>query len=122
MASSNAVDLPQFVISGLNSYKAKGPEEAVKSWIANSPIDGSTAALTQANNLRQIQDFYGTYESYELVTSRAISPSTQVIYLVLRYEKGPLFARFVTYKSAKGWILTSFDFNTKQEAVFPPSL
>jgi hypothetical protein len=116
--STNA-DLPSFVTSGLSAYKAKGPDEAVKVWIAGSPIDGSTGALTQANNLRQIQDFYGAYKAYEYVSSRSISPSTQVFYLVMNFEKGPLFAKFVAYKISKDWILTSFDFNTKEEMIFP---
>lgn len=112
-------ELPPFISAGLNAYKSKGPDEAVRTWIAKSPLEGNTAALTQANNLRQIQDFYGTYEGYEPVSSRTITTTTKVFYLVLKYEKGPLFAKFVSYETSKGWILTSFDFNTKEELILP---
>jgi hypothetical protein len=44
------------VIGGLEAYKSKGPEEAVKAWIKGSGIDGSKDALAQANTLRQIED------------------------------------------------------------------
>ncbi|WP_263367070.1 hypothetical protein [Edaphobacter bradus] len=112
--------LPSIVIAGLDAYKAKGPEEAVRTWIKDSPIDGSREALSQSNSLRQIQDFYGNFQSYEVISIRDLSPRTQVICLVLDYEKGPLFAKFTVYKASQAWILTNFNFNTKEEAILPP--
>ena len=109
--------LPPVIVSGLQAYKEKGADEAIKAWIKDSPIDGSKEALGQANNLRMIENFYGSYQTYELVSSRSISPRIQVLFLVLDFEKGPLFAKFVVYRSQGGWIVTSFDFNTKSELI-----
>lgn len=112
-------ELPPVVIAGLEAYRSKGPDEAVRTWIKGSPIDGSKDALSQANILRQIQDYYGTYESFEIAGSREITPRVRNIYLVLEFEKGPLFGKFMVYKTEQGWVLTSFLFNTKEAAVFP---
>jgi hypothetical protein len=112
--------LPKVIVAGLDAYKADGPESAVKAWIAASPIEGSKEALSQANVLRQVQDFYGPYKSFDLVESRNLTPSTRIVYLVLNYAKGPLFARFTIYRTDEGWILTNFTFNTKEEEIFPP--
>ncbi len=109
--------LPPIILSGLQAYKEKGPDEAIKAWIKDSPIDGSKEALGQANNLRMIENFYGSYSGYEVVSTRAISPRTQMFFLVLNFEKGPLFARFLVYRSESGWIVTSLDFNTKSELI-----
>ena len=106
-------------MSGLDAYKMGGPNAAVTAWIKGSAIEGNKDALGQANVLRQIQLYYGAYKSFELVHTRTISPSTKVIYLVIDFEKGPMFARFDVYKTAQGWILTSFDFNTKEGQIFP---
>ena len=114
-----SADLPPIVVAGLEAYKEKGPEEAVRAWIKGSPLDGSKDALTQANGLRQIQDFYGAYQSFEVISSRELASKTRILYLALDYEKGPLFAKFVVYRSNQGWILTSFNFNTKEEAILP---
>jgi hypothetical protein len=114
--------LPLIVVSGLEAYKAKGPEEAVRAWIKGSAMDGSKDALSQANILRQVQDFYGAYQSYDVVSLRDTSPHINVIYLVLNYEKGPLFSKFVLYRADTGWILISFNFNAKEEAIFPTNL
>lgn len=113
-------DLPPVIVSGLQAYKDKGPDEAVRLWIKDSPIDGSKEALSQANSLRQIQDFYGAYQSFEVISAYEIGHRTRIFYLTLNFENGPLFAKFVVYQSNHRWILTSFNFNTKAELILPP--
>lgn len=112
-------EVPKVVLSGLESYKAEGPEAAIKAWLKGSPIEGSKDALSQANMLRQVQDYYGAYKSFDLIRSRNISPTTRIVYIVMDYEKGPLFAKFVVYKAEEGWIIPSFTFNTKEELIIP---
>jgi len=119
MASSPNSDVPPIIVAGMDAYKSKGPDEAVKAWIKGSPIDGSKEAMSQANNLRQVQDFYGSFLSFDVVSTREISPSVHILYLVLNYEKGPLFAKYILYRSGTEWILTSFVFNTSETAILP---
>lgn len=113
-------DLPPVIVSGLQGYKDKGPDEAVRLWIKDSPIDGSKEALNQANNLRQVQNFYGAYQFFEVISAYEIGHRTRIFYLTLDFENGPLFAKFVVYQSNHRWILTSFNFNTKEEMILPP--
>lgn len=115
----SVLSLPPIIVSGLEAYKDKGPEDAVRAWIKGSAIDGSKDALTQANNLRQIQDYYGAYRAYEVISTRDITPRTRVVYLVLDFDKGPLFAKFVVYRPDQEWILVNFNFNTKEEVILP---
>ncbi len=115
----NSDDLPAVVLAGLEAYKAKGPEEAVKTWLKGSPIETSRDALNQSTNLLQIQDYYGAYLGFELLPTRVISAKTKVIYMVLDYDKGPFFANFMVSHAQQAWIMTSFIFNTQEEAVFP---
>jgi hypothetical protein len=115
-------DVPTIVLSGLDAYKAEGADAAIKAWIKGSALDGSKDALSQANILRQIQDFYGSYKTFELIRTRNLTPNIKIIYLALDYEKGPLFAKFVVYQTEQVWILTTFTFNTKEELIIPPSL
>ncbi len=111
--------LPPFVITGMNAYKSVGPEAAIKAWVEDSALAGSKDALDQAAYLRQTQDFYGKFQGYELITTRIITPRTRVYYLLLEYEKGPLFAKFVAYRVPQRWLLTSFDFNIREEMILP---
>jgi hypothetical protein len=80
--------LPSIIVSGLDAYKAKGPEDAVRAWIKGSPIDGSKDALSQANVLRQIHDCYGAYQGFEVFSRRELSPTARLLYLILDFEKG----------------------------------
>ncbi len=114
-------EVPKVILSGLDAYKAEGPEAAVKTWIQGSAIEGSKDALSQANLLREVQDYYGAYKGFDVIRSRNLSPTTRFIYIILDYEKGPLFAKFVVYRVEQGWILVSFTFNTKLEAIAPES-
>jgi hypothetical protein len=118
-AAAPALVLPPVVISGLDGYKAKGAEEAVRLWVKDSPLEGSKDAASQVFALRQIEELYGAYQWFEVVRIREVSPRILTIYLVLDYERGPLFARFTVYRSNHRWIMTSFDFNTREETIFP---
>src|SRR4051794_7037135 len=71
--------LPPIIMSGLDGYKTKGADEAIRLWIKDSPIEGSKDAMTQADTLRQAESLYGAYQWYEVVRTREISPRTIVI-------------------------------------------
>ena len=116
---SDANKVPKVIQSGLDAYKAEGPEAAIRSWIKGSSLEGSKEALSQANVLRQVGDYYGAYKSFEVISSRNVSPNTRVIYMEIDFEKGPLFAKFVVYRAAEDWVLVTFTFNTKEELILP---
>ena len=107
----SAQGLPHIVASGLKAYKDAGPDEAVSTWTRGSTIDGSS----QANLLHQIQELYGAYRTFDVIGSRQFGSRTQIIYLTLDFDKGPVFAKFVVYKSEQGSILASFNFSTKDD-------
>jgi len=118
-ADTSSEEVPKVILSGLDAYKAEGPEAAMKAWIKGSPIEGSKEALSQANNLRQIQDFYGAYKTFHFIQSRNLGPTSRMIYLALDYEKGPVFGKFLVFRAEQGWILTSFLVNTHPEQILP---
>ena len=113
--------LPPVIVSGLDGYKSKGAEEAIRLWIRDSPIEGSKDAMAQADTLRQAENLYGAYQWYEIIRTREISPRTLTIDLVLDYERGPLFTRFVVYRSNHRWVMTYFDFSFRERASSRPS-
>ena len=113
----------QIIERGLNAYKKFGAKAAVKAWIQGSAIEGSKEALSQANNLRQIEDFYGKYDSFEIIKINKITEKVNIVSLVINYQNGPLFARFDTFKNNKGqWVVPTFSFNTKITQIFPPEM
>ena len=40
----------------------------------------------------------------------------------MNFKNGPVYAKLITYKSSKGWLLTGkFNFNTEPEQILPAS-
>ena len=109
--AQTAQGLPHIIATGLKAYVGGGPDEAVSAWTRGSVIDGSS----QANLLHQAQNLYGPYRAFEVLGTRQFGSRTEIVYLTLDYDKGPIFAKFVAYRSDQGWILASFDFSTKED-------
>jgi len=95
------------------------PEQAMKAWLKNSPLDGTQMVSDEANVLRQAQNQFGAFQWYDVIFNREISPRIRIIYLAMNYESGPLFSRFVFYHTDRGWIVTSFDFNFDDTKILP---
>ncbi len=51
-----------------------------------------------------------------------LSPSMRRVFLILPFEKGPLFASFDCYKPSDAWIVPQVNFKTKANQGFPPSM
>lgn len=108
---------------GLSAYLASGPDAAIKAWLKGSGMEGNTQALTQANSLRQIEDFYGKPESYDIVKENAISPRSQMIVFSINHVKGVIFGRFQVYRTKSGeWVATEFKFHTEAAALLPSEM
>lgn len=111
------------VSRGLSTYLTDGPEVAIKTWLKGSGMEGNTQALTQANSLRQIEDFYGKPESYDILRQNTISPRAEMIVFSINYAKGVVFGRFQAYKTKSGdWVTTEFKFHTEAAVILPAEM
>lgn len=108
------------IVSGINAYKDNGAKAAIEAWIKGSSLEGSKEALSQANVLRQIEDFYGNYLGFEIIKEHKISERTYMFLFLIYLENGPIFGRFQTYQSSdEQWIATHFQFHTQSPAIWP---
>ena len=73
-----ALNLPPVMVSGLDGYKTKGAEEAVRLWVKDSPLEGSNDGATQVTALHQAEQSYGAYQWYELLSIREVSPRCDI--------------------------------------------
>jgi hypothetical protein len=112
-------EIPKIVQFGLETYKSEGPEAAVRAWVKGGPFDGNKDMFSQITFLRQIQQSFGSYTSFEVIRIQDISASVRVIYLTLSFEKGPVFGRFIVYRSQQGSVLTALNFSAKPEEIVP---
>jgi hypothetical protein len=113
--------LPTIVAEGLAAYQKSGGPAAITAWLKGSPLeDDSTSTIHINELLGQIETDYGKMIGFDLVRIVTVSPAVQRVYLVLKFERGPVYASFDCYKTGAGWIIATMDANTKANAVFPP--
>jgi hypothetical protein len=117
-------DSPKALVErGMSAYLSGDASAAIKAWVKGSALESNTQALSQANFLRQIEDFYGKPQSIDILKEVVLSPRSQLIYCAVNYEKGIAYARFQAYRTESGaWISTEFRFHTEASQVLPTSL
>lgn len=115
--------IPPIVTAGLEAYQKSGFKAALDVWLKGSPMESDkTSLINTTGAIASIETAYGKMTGYEVVKTVSLSPSTLRVYVVIDYEKGPLFASFYCYKSKDGWIIPKFQCHTDVERVFPESL
>lgn len=117
-------DGPKAIVErGVSAYLKGDAAAAMREWVKGSFMESNPQAMSQANSLRQIEDFYGKPQGFDLVKESAITPRAKTVYFALNFERGPAFARLNAYRKDDGtWITTSLFFNTEASQVFPSSL
>jgi len=120
-----AQDTPEkaLIASGVEAYVNGDATAAMKVWLKGSALEGNTQAMSQANNLHQVEDFYGKPQGFDLIAARTISAHCRLVYFAINYTKGPLFCRFQLFETAPGrWVATEVKFHTEVTNVFPSSM
>jgi len=119
---AQSAEIPKIILNGIEAYKNQSAEAAIQTWLKGSPLENDKNALSQSNLLLRIESFYGKIVGFNLIEKKKFSENSTIYYLEMRHEAGPVFAKFLTYKTKKGTIIVSFDLNTKPEAVFPQKM
>jgi hypothetical protein len=117
LAQSQPLGIPPVITQGLDAYRKGGLDQAFRAWLRNSPTRWSPSI---AAPLQEAQQEFGAFEAWELVDVRGVSPRTRVVSMVLDYQKGPVFAKFIAYKAGQqDWVLTSLKFSTDDNILSP---
>ncbi len=114
--------VPRIVADGLEKYQFSGAAVAVPVWLQFGGLRIQERAANYIAALREAEDYYGKFVGYHVVDMQRLTPATSVVYLVLNYERGPLFARFRVYEYKNTQYVTGFATALAPEAVFPERL
>ena len=92
-------DIPAILTDGLVAYQKSGGEAAMAVWLKDSPIEtDTTTRINVAGGLAQVATAYGKMVGYEVLRNVSISPSLRRIYVLGKFEKGPVFSRLIAIK------------------------
>ncbi len=114
--------LPPIVRVGLEAYKTEGAEQAMKAWMKGRPGEDLGSWATQIAAFGSVEHQYGSYRGYEVVDAHQLCESTRTVYLVMNYDRGPLFVGFTCYRGDDSEIVLQMAYNLSATAIFPPAL
>lgn len=115
--AQGSTGVPEIVTAGFESYRNVGLDQAFRAWLRNSPLRWNT---DMAAPLREAQDVYGPFRSFDVIQAEDLSPATRVVYVAVNYDKGPVFGKFVVYRAEQvGWLVTSLKFSADETAILP---
>lgn len=114
--AANTVDsglIPPYVLRGLEDYKAQGYAAAVRTWLADSPHEAATALASNLALFKNIEMLAGKYRSYDVLLTKE-TPSSNLVYIRLNYERLPGYLLFTSQKREDRWVLAKIDLHRKQ--------
>lgn len=115
--------IPPLVTQGLQVFQENGAQAALAIWLKGSPVEKNTDAQKQVLAMfGQIERSYGKMIGSEPLRVVPVSHSVMRVYVILKFERGPLYAAFDCYKATEEWVIPTMDFNVKPAAIIPASL
>ena len=119
---SFAIDGGKPLENALEAYEAKGVDSFIPTLLKGSPLEGEKSVLTQSNSIRQIEDYYGSYQDYEVIYEKKLTERVRLVYYVMHYENSPLFGVITYYKKKGGEVVSNFNVHTKLWEIMPKNV
>ncbi|HEY9248531.1 MAG TPA: hypothetical protein VIO38_05345 [Rariglobus sp.] len=115
--------VPELINQGLNAYAQSGLNTALQIWLQNSLLDRNVLLRGELATLKQADASYGLFESGEIMHVAVITPRVTRVYLVMYYERAPIWAWFDLYRTRNGnQVISDVYFSTKAQVILPAEL
>ena len=105
---------------GFNAWERVGDAGvALNEWKKGGLMERSSKIGLEAAYFQRMGPTLGKYQSFDMISAKPVSKSSEVVYLSVNFEHGVVFGRFLLYRSDKGWVVQDMDFSARPEAVMP---
>src|SRR3569832_2444642 len=123
-AESSPADtaVPPILLEGLREYAEKGLSPALNEWIRDTPLTQNGQVEQAAAAIRNVERVYWKMVFHEIVRVVPVSPSVRRVYVLLRYELGPLYGFFDCYRPASGWLIPGIWTRPQPQTILPPDV
>jgi hypothetical protein len=88
------------------------------------PADSGKADIIR-NAFKETREFAGPFRGYDIVKTEVITPHLRRIYILMLYERVPVYAQFLIYDPggpSPAWQVQTVTWNTDMEKAWPASL
>ena len=114
--------VPPVVRRGLDAYRSSGGDAAVRAWLVNSPLANDSGAANSVIVLRRLEQVYGSMVGDEVLKVNPIGNHVVRVYVVLLFQKGPVYMWLECYETASQWLVSAFLFNPRPDPILPSTL
>jgi hypothetical protein len=121
-ALADTREIPQIVTQGFASFKALGNAAAMKIWLRGSSMEGSEEAGDELRTLANAEAVLGRFEGFEVLQLTQFGSRTFRVYVVIHYDRGPLFGSFLVYRLRNDWVIQGLRFHPAPEQILPEVL
>lgn len=120
LAQGKQPPVPEIINQGLTAYAQSDLNTALQIWLNHSLLDRSTLLRSELAALKHADANYGMFEQGEVMRVASITPRVTRVYLVLYYEKAPLWAWFDLYQTRNGrQVISDAYFSPKVQVILP---
>lgn len=116
--------LPSNIAQALETFRTDGAAAGVKAltpgWSSGADADKQVQLI---DAFAKLEPFAGKMLGYDVARTVSVSNHLQRNYLVLLYERQPVYLLLTLYQPpGTPWQVVTFNFHTDPRQVFPPSL
>lgn len=114
--------VPPVVRRGLDAFRSSGGDAAIRAWLVNSPLANDSGAANSVIVLRRLQQAYGSMVGDEVLKVSPIGNHVVRVYVVLLFQKGPVYMWLECYETSSQWLVSAFLFNPRPDPILPSTL
>ena len=113
-------ETPKVLTNALEAYIEKGSSKLIPTLLKGSPLEGDKGLIGQENMIAQIEAYYGSPESWEVLANCELTDRIKITYYVVYHKTGPTYGLLQSFKKSNNdEIATSFLFNTEAKQILP---
>ncbi len=94
----------------------------MKRLFKNGPLAEDKRTMSQAQSLSQVEQFFGSLQTFSVLSTKPLGTKTCYLVGVLEYANGPAFIVVTYFSGNRGITSTSMFFKTEPESLFPSEL
>jgi hypothetical protein len=112
-------EVPRIIHQGIDLMRSDNCAEAFDLWIGHWP-DPQKSQM--ADSCSVLQENGGTLHGYDVLKVVTLTPHVSRVYLVLLYQKQPIYFMLLSYKPEQAWTVNTINWNTDPDKVIPKDL
>jgi hypothetical protein len=120
--AQSAPAVPQIVTDGFAAYVKGDVRAALGVWLKDSPASSAATIEQMVATIAPVEAAYGHIIGHDVLRVVQVGSAVRRVYVVMRYERGPMYAWFECYENAGRWIIPGFLTNTRASEIMPAGM